>query len=160
MWLTLVRNTRFRSVVLGVGVALIMGGCFGFLQKTPQMTSSCAFDQAWPLTLASLDRFGFREVNQEKGTIATDWILLSSRKSSGFFGRDMNKVRMRFLVAITPQQSKGIQIRVSQIREFFSPMGVQSQSGWRRIAPVEEEIQDVVQVIANKLRSKGCRIAM
>jgi len=57
----------------------------------------------------------------------------------------------------TEQDPQAIEISIHQVREFFSPMGVQSQSThWRRIPPVVEEEQRLAQRISNQLRDKGC----
>ena len=145
-----------------LGILLVTFGCMS-LRNTPKVTTSCSFDQAWSIALASVDEFELRQIDQEDGLIGTEWIGLKSKRMSGFsllesFARDSNQERARFYINITTEPH-GTQIAVQQDREFFSSMGVQSQSNpWRRIPPVEEEEQQLANRISNQLRSKGCAI--
>ena len=149
-------------IVLFLGIVLVTLGC-GSMLYTPKVTTSCGFDQAWSVALASVDEFEIRRIDQEDGLIETEWIGLASKTKSGFslfesFARDSNQERARFFINITPEPP-GTHIVVQQDREIFSSMGVQSQSNpWRRIPPIEEEEQRLANRISNQLRAKGCTI--
>ena len=148
--------------MLLLSVFLVTLGCVG-LFNTPKVTTSCSFDQTWSVALASVDEFELRRIDQEDGLIETEWIGLASKTKSGFslfesFARDANQERAKFFINISTQ-SNGTLIAVQQNREFFSSMGVQSQSNpWRRIPPIEEEEQRLSNRISNQLRAKGCTI--
>lgn len=149
-------------IVLLLSVHLVTFGCVSMF-NTPKVTTSCSFDQTWSVALASVDEFELRRINQEDGLIETEWIGLESKTKSGFslfeaFARDSNQERAKFFINISTK-SNGTLIAVQQNREFFSSMGVQSQSNpWRRIPPVEEEEQRLSNRISNQLRAKGCTI--
>jgi len=145
-----------------LSVFLVTFGCMS-LTNAPKVTTSCSFDQAWSIALASVDEFELRQIDQEDGLIGTEWIGLTPKTKSGFslfesFARDSNQERARFFINITTEPH-GTHIVVQQDREFFSSMGVQSQSNpWRRIPPIEEEEQRLANRISNQLRAKGCAI--
>ena len=153
---------RLHMIVAFLSVFLVTFGCMSH-RNTPKVTTSCSFDQAWSIALASVDEFELRQLDQEDGLIETEWIGLKSKRKSGFslfesFARDSNQERARFFINITTEPP-GTHIVVQQDREFFSSMGVQSQSNpWRRIPPVEEEEQRLANRITNQLRAKGCTI--
>ena len=71
--------------------------------------------------------------------------------------RNENKERMRFFVTLS-RRPTGIQIETFQMREYFSPLGLQSQQGWRRIPPDEQEEQRLANRISQRLKVKGCAI--
>ena len=143
----------FFAFVLFSGIS----GCAGFFPSTPAVLTACSFDQAWAISLASVNEFELRRVDKISGSIETEWMLFNSKRSAGLFSRDENKERMRFFVTLE-RKSIGIQIETFQMREFFSPMGLQSQSGWRRIAPNKGEEQRLANRISNRLKAKGCTI--
>ncbi len=135
---------------------LFLGGCATFSGAPPTVKASCSYEQAWSVSLASVDEFELRQIDKEKGVIATEWIALTSKRKAGVLKRDANQERARFFLNLE-KNPQAIEISVHQVREFFSPMGVQSQSThWRRIPPVVEEEQRLAQRISNQLRDKGC----
>ncbi|NKB80812.1 MAG: hypothetical protein GKS05_02730 [Nitrospirales bacterium] len=136
-------------------LSLVLSGCAG-LSGAPTVTTVCSFDQAWGVALTSVSEFELRKIDEEGGTIETDWIAVSSRTAGGPLKRNVNQERLRFFVNLEAHQT-GTSISVHQAREFFSPYGVQSQSqAWRRIPAVPEEEQRLVNRIHNKLEAKGC----
>ena len=153
---------RHHVIVAILSILLVTFGCMS-LTNAPKVTTSCSFDQAWSIALASVDEFELRQIDQEDGLIGTEWIGLTSKTKSGFslfesFARDSNQERARFFINLTTEP-RGTHIVVQQDREFFSSMGVKSQSNpWRRIPPVEEEEQRLANRISNQLRAKGCTI--
>ncbi len=145
-----------KHVVLTILLLISAGGCATFGDASPTVRASCSYEQAWSVSLASVDEFELRQIDKEKGVIATEWIALTSKRKAGVMERDANQERARFFLNLE-QVPQTIEISIRQIREFFSPMGVQSQSThWRRIPPVVEEEQRLAQRISNQLRDKGC----
>jgi hypothetical protein len=106
--------------------------------------------------LASLQEFELRRVDKTNGVIETDWIAVHNPKTvtGGIFQRSMNQERARFILNITPEQH-GSQLSVKQIREFWSPQGVQSRS-WRQIPPHEEQERQLATRIQNRLKRQAC----
>ena len=146
---------RFSFIAFFLGSAL--SGCGGIFPSAPVVLTSCSYDQAWGIALASVNEFELRQVDKVGGKIETEWLLFDSRRLAGVLARNENKERMRFFVTLE-RKSIGIQIETFQMREFFSPMGLQSQSGWRRIAPNKGEEQRLANRISNRLKAKGCTI--
>jgi hypothetical protein len=150
---------KMLSVSSFLSLWLLTFGCAS-LSSTPKVTTSCSFDEAWSVSLASVDEFELRRIDKPKGIIETEWIAIDSKKTSGFitFQRDVNAERARFFLNLS-QHPIGAEISILQAREFFSPMGVQSQSNkWRRIPPIAEEEQRLAQRISTKLKAMGCTI--
>jgi len=134
-------------------------GCASMM-NTPTVRTSCPYEEAWSVSLASVDEFELRRIDKQQGVIETEWIAVDSTKKSGFvsFQRSPNLERVRFFLNLKPQ-TETTEISIQQNREFFSPMGVQSQSNkWRRIPPNQEEEQRVAQRISTKLKAMGCTI--
>ncbi len=145
-----------KHVVFSILLVISIGGCATFLGASPTVRASCSYEQAWSVSLASVDEFELRQIDKEKGVIATEWIAFSSKRKAGVMERDANQERARFFLNLEPNP-QAIEISIHQVREFFSPMGVQSQSThWRRIPPIVEEEQRLAQRISNQLRNKGC----
>lgn len=132
-------------------------GCAGIFPSAPTVLTTCSFDQAWTIALASVNEFELRQVDKVRGAIETEWLLFDSKRLAGMFTRNENKERMRFFVTLS-RKPTAIQIETLQIREYFSPMGLQSQKGWRRISPNEDEEQRLANRISNRLKAKGCTI--
>ena len=147
--------TRFLcSLVLAATTA----GCATFGRAPLTVTASCSPEQAWDASLESVKSLTLRHTDQAKGVIATEWATMDSGKQAGVFEREANRERARFFLNLEPNQ-QAVTISVRQIREYFSPMGVQSQSTrWRRIPPLAEEEQRMVQQLSNQLKDKGCAI--
>ncbi len=141
-----------------IGICLFvfgLSGCAGWTGAT-RLATTCSPDDTWNIALASLSEFELREIDKANGVIATDWISVHNPKtvSGGLFGRAMNEERARFILNIT-QDKSGSQISVKQIREFFSPQGVQSRS-WRQIPGHEEQERQLATRIQNRLKRKSC----
>ncbi|MEC4674459.1 MAG: hypothetical protein VST68_09740, partial [Nitrospirota bacterium] len=108
--------------------------------------------------LASVNEFELRALDKNNGVIETEWLAFTSQRKAGLLQRDANQERARFFINLKSTQG-ATQVSVRQFREFFSPMGVQSQAvQWRRIPPISEEEQRLVQRISHKLEAKGCTI--
>lgn len=147
-----------RHVVLSLVLIVSTAGCATFSGAPSTVTAACSYDQAWAGSLASVDEFALRQTDKDKGMIATEWMGFASKRKAGVFSRDANQERARFFVNLEPA-GQAIEISVQQAREFFSPLGVQSQStSWRRIPPIAEEERRLVQRITNQLLGKGCTI--
>ncbi len=106
--------------------------------------------------MASLQEFELRRIDKADGVIETDWIAVHNPKtaSGGLFQRSMNQERARFILNITPEQ-QGSMITVKQIREFWSPQGVQSRA-WRQIPPHEEQERQLATRIENRIKRQAC----
>ena len=145
-----------KSLLIVCSLSFAMLGCAGW-SSAPKVATSCTFDRAWSVALASVDEFELRHIDKADGIIETEWILFASKQTAGIFQRDQNKERVKFFLTLS-RKPEGTQIEALQMREFFSPMGVQSQSRWRRIPPNKEEEQRLANRISNQLRAKGCAI--
>lgn len=132
--------------------------CTTFSGAPGTVKAACPYDQAWSVTVASMDEFALAEVNKNKGVIETEWMGFTSKRKAGLFSRDANQERARFFVNLTPD-GQAVRISVQQAREFFSPMGARSQAtGWKRIPPITEEERRLTQRITNQLLSEGCTV--
>mgnify|MGYP001364022240 CR=1 FL=1 len=147
----------FKVSFIALVLCGIISGCAGIFPSAPVVLTSCSYDQAWGIALASVNEFELRQVDKVGGKIETEWLLFDSRRLAGVLARNENKERMRFFVTLE-RKPKGIQIETFQLREYFSPMGIQSQSGWRRISPDEGEEQRLASRISQRLKAKGCVI--
>ena len=136
-----------------LSMALMAGGCAG-LVSAPKVTTSCSFDQAWSLALASLEEFEIRRIDQGKGTIDTDWVVVQAMTEAGVLRRDVNKERVRFFLKVVPENG-GASVAVHQLREQWSPMGVRYRE-WRRIPPLEDEQARLARRIHQRLKARQC----
>ena len=146
---------RFSFIAFFLGSAI--SGCGGIFPSAPTVLTACSFDQAWAIALASVNEFELRQVDKVGGKIETEWLLFDSKRLAGLLARNENKERMRFFVTLS-RRPTGIQIETFQMREYFSPLGLQSQRGWRRIPPDEQEEQRLANRISHRLKVKGCAI--
>ena len=147
-----------RHVVLSLLLVVSTMGCATVSGAPGTVKAACSYDQAWSVALLSVEEFALSQADKNKGLIGTEWMGFASKRKAGVFSRDANQERARFFVNLKPA-GQAIEISVQQSREFFSPMGVQSQStSWRRIPPVAEEERRLVQRITNQLKDKGCAI--
>ena len=147
-----------RHIVLSLFLVVSTVGCATVSGAPSTVKSGCSYDQAWSVALASVDEFALSKTDKDKGVIATEWMGFVSKRTAGMFSRDANQERARFFVNLKPA-GRAVEISVQQAREFFSPMGVQSQStSWRRIPPIAEEERRLAQRITNQLRDEGCTI--
>jgi uncharacterized lipoprotein len=147
-----------RPIVLSLFLVVSTVGCATVSGAPSTVKSGCSYDQAWSVALASVDEFALTQTDKDKGVISTEWMGFASKRTAGMFSRDANQERARFFVNLKPA-GRAVEISIRQAREFFSPMGVQSQStSWRRIPPIAEEERRLAQRITNQLRDKGCTI--
>ncbi|UCH91443.1 MAG: hypothetical protein JSU60_01625 [Nitrospirota bacterium] len=144
-----------RSSISIFVIFILTSGCVGWT-NAPRVATTCSPEDTWSVALASLQEFELRRIDKASGVIETGWIAVHNPKtvSGGVFQRDMNQERARFILNITPDQS-GSQISVKQIREFFSPQGVQSRS-WRQIPGHEEQERQLATRIQNRLKRQAC----
>ncbi len=136
-----------------ISVCLVAVGCAG-LFGAPKVTTSCSFDQAWSIALASLEEFEIRRIDQDKGTIETDWVVVQAMTKAGVLRRDVNKERVRFVLDVIPENG-GASVAVHQLREQWSPMGVRYRE-WRRIPPLEDEQARLARRIHQRLKARKC----
>ncbi len=147
-----------RHIVLSLFLVVSTVGCATVSGAPSTVKSGCSYDQAWAVAIASVDEFALSKTDKDKGVIATEWMGFVSKRTAGMFSRDANQERARFFVNLKPA-GRAVEISVQQAREFFSPMGAQSQStSWRRIPPIAEEERRLAQRITNQLRDEGCTI--
>ncbi len=147
--------TRF---ICALVLATTTAGCAAFGRAPLAVTTSCSPAHAWDSALESVKHLTLRRTDQDNGVIATEWMVVPSGKKSGVFTREGNRERARFFLNLEPVQQT-VTISIRQIREYFSPMGVQSQSTrWRRIPPLAEEEHHVMQRLSNHLKDRGCAI--
>ena len=142
-----------RALIICTTLSLMTFGCVSF-RNTPEVSTSCSFDEAWSETLASVDEFELRRIDKSSGVIETDWIGLKSQRKAGAVQRDVNEERARFVISIKPILDTHT-VSIIQDREFWSPLGRQSRN-WRRISPNEEEEQRLATRIQKRLQAKGC----
>ncbi len=135
--------------------SFLMSGCAGWY-SAPRVATICSPENSWESALASLQEFELRRIDKTSGVIETEWIAVHNPKTAtgGVFQRKMNQERARFVLNITPKQT-GSMITVKQIREFWSPQGVQSRR-WRQIPPHEEQERQLATRIENRLKRQAC----
>ncbi len=136
-----------------IGLSFMLAGCAG-LFGAPVVRTSCTFDEAWSVALASLNEFEIRRVDRRRGTIETDWVVVQAMTKAGLLQRDVNRERVRFLLQVT-QENEGANVAVHQLREQWSPMGAQYRE-WRRAPPITEEEKLLAQRIRQRLKSRKC----
>jgi len=136
-------------------VLFAMSGCVSWT-NAPRVATTCSLEDTWSVALSSLHEFELRRIDKPNGVIETDWVHVHNPKtvSGGVFQRSMNEERARFILNINPGQS-GSQITVKQIREFWSPQGVQSRT-WRQIPPHEDQEQQLATRIQTRLKRQAC----
>ncbi len=142
---------RLTTIIIGMWVLLT--GCAG-LFNGPTVRTPCSFDQAWSVALASLKEFEIRRIDQQKGMIETDWVVVQAMTKAGALQRDVNKERVRFILDIVSENG-GASVAVHQLREQWSPMGVRYRE-WQRIPPLEDEQARLARRIHQGLKSRKC----
>ena len=132
-----------------------LSGCAGWT-SAPHLLTTCPPEDTWAVALSSLQEFELRRIDKESGVIETEWIAVHNPKtvSGGAFQRAMNQERARFVLNITPEK-QGSMVTVIQVREFWSPQGVQSRA-WRPIPAHEEQERQMAARIQNRLKRKAC----
>ncbi|WP_447970620.1 hypothetical protein [Nitrospira sp. M1] len=144
----------FKQVfVISVFLSLSFG-CVGW-SNAPSVATHCSPEQTWSVALASLQEFELRKIDQEHRIIETDWVAVQSSRLSGMMNRNINEERARFVLEIEPDEGGHSTVRVKQIREFWSPQGVQSRS-WRQIPANEEQERQLAARIQAKLKRVSC----
>ena len=149
-------NTLMKRFFIGVFIILSFGfGCAG-LYSAPKVATTCPPSQTWDVALASVGEFELRRVNKDQRVIETEWVKDSPPNGgrSGIFQRELNEERARFIITIEPDQ-KGSLFTVQQVREFWSPQGVQMRS-WRQIPPNEEQEHQLATRIETRLKRQAC----
>ena len=149
-------TTLMTRYLIGIFVLLLLNaGCAG-LYSAPSIATTCSPEQTWDVALASVNEFELRKVNKDTRTIETGWIADTpiNQGKSGIFQRKLNKERARFIITIQPDE-KGSLVTVKQIREFWSPQGVQMRS-WRQIPPNEEQERQLTTRIQTRLKRQTC----
>ena len=145
-------------VVLSLFLVVFTVGCATVSGAPHTVKAGCSYAQAWSVAVASVDEFALTQADKDKGVIATEWMGFASKQKAGAFQRQVNEERARFFLKVEAARQP-VKISVRQVREFFSPVGARSQStGWKRIPPIAEEEQLLIQRITNQLRDKGCAI--
>ncbi|MGB0911429.1 MAG: hypothetical protein ACPGYT_13785 [Nitrospirales bacterium] len=134
-------------------LTLLLPGCASW-SSAPRVATNCSPDTTWSIALASLQEFELRRIDKENRVIETDWIAVRPSRLSGLTERDLNEERARFILTIEPEQGRSI-VSVKQIREFWSPQGVQSRS-WRQIPPNEQQERQLAARIQGQLKREPC----
>ena len=141
-----------------ISMCLLVFGLSGCASWTsaPRLATTCPPEDTWAVALASLQEFELRRIDKASGVIETEWIAVHNPKtvSGGVFQRSMNQERARFVLNVTPD-NQGSMVTVKQVREFWSPQGVQSRS-WRQIPPHEEQEHQLANRIQNRLKRQAC----
>ncbi len=142
-----------RQFLFCVSFMLLHSGCVSW-SDAPSVATTCSPEQTWTVALASLQEFELRRIDKESRVIETDWIAVQSNRLSGLIGRDINEERARFVLTIQPHQGQST-VTIKQIREFWSPQGVQSRS-WRQIPGNEEQERQLASRIHGQLKRAQC----
>jgi len=129
-------------------------GCVGWT-SAPSVETTCSLEQTWSVALASLQEFELRKIDQKNRIIETDWVAVQPSRTSGLMNRNINEERARFILTIEPKDTGQSSVTVKQIREFWSPQGVQSRS-WRQIPSNEDQERQLAARIQAKLKRAPC----
>lgn len=150
------RKTPMKRYFVVIFIMLwLNSGCAGF-PSAPKVATTCPPEQTWEVALASVDEFELRRINKDKRVIETEWVKDTpvNQGKSGIFQRPLNEERARFILTIKPDE-KGSLVTVQQVREFWSPQGVQMRS-WRQIPPNEEQEHQLATRLTNRLLREAC----
>ena len=141
-----------RRVAWLIGM-LGLAGCqiAGF---APTASSGCSFDQVWDSAIASFDGAKLASADKAAGRVETAWLEVVSKSRAGLLQRDVNKERIKYIVEVRPEGA-GAKARVQQLREEWSPMGVQMRQ-WRAISADGAEEMGLSNEISRRLKAKGC----
>ncbi len=143
----------YKLVLTTLSFTLLLTGCASW-SSAPRVATNCSPETTWSITLASLQEFELRRIDKESRVIETDWIAVRPSRLSGLMDRDINEERARFVLTIQPEQGRS-SVSVKQIREFWSPQGVQSRS-WRQIPPNEQQERQLAARIQKQLKREPC----
>jgi hypothetical protein len=138
---------------LSVVGCLLLSGCVT-LEGKPTAFSSCSFDHVWDASIVALADGQLQTTDKATGVLETNWVEVAASTQAGIMQRDVNKERVRYVVEIK-RDGTGAAAAVLQLREGWSPMGVQSRQ-WRAIPGNSSEESAVAAKIAQRLKEKGC----
>ena len=142
-----------KLLLFTLSLPLLLSGCASW-SSAPRVATNCSAEQTWSIALASLQEFELRRIDKQSQVIETDWVAVQPSRLSGLTGRNINEERARFVLTIRPKQG-GHTVMVKQIREFWSPQGVQSRS-WRQIPANEEQERQLAARIQGQLKRVSC----
>lgn len=132
---------------------LLLSGCMT-LAGQPMASSPCSFEQVWAASSAVLGDVQLQTADKQAGLLETKWLEIESTTRAGALEREINKERVRYVVAVRPD-GRGTAATVLQFREEWSPMGVRSRQ-WRAIPGSSSEESAVAVEISRRLKDKGC----
>lgn len=141
---------RNPAIVLAM---LMLSGCMTLAEK-PTALSPCSFEQVWDASIAALSDFQIQRFDKTTGLLETNWMEIAASTQAGALQREIDKERFKYIVEVKPD-GRGAVATVLQIREEWSPMGVQSLR-WRGIPGSSREESAVAAEIARRLKEKGC----
>lgn len=142
--------TKRLSSFLGL---CLLSGCMTLAGK-PAASSSCSFDQVWDAAILTMADVQFETINKAAGALETQWVEVEGSRPAGFFQRDVNKERLKYVVEVKRDGAETV-ATVLQLREEWSPMGVRMRQ-WRGIPGNPQEESAVAAGIAKRLKEKGC----
>ena len=142
-----------RTVFIVFSFLVSLAGCASWFHA-PSVATTCSAEKTWSIALASLQEFELRRIDEVNKIIETDWIAVRPHRLSGLMNRDINEERARFVLSILSNEGQS-KISVRQIREFWSPQGVQSRV-WRQIPGNEEQERQLAARIQGKLKRAQC----
>ena len=150
---------RSREVMVAIGkqpsvlVCLLLAGCMT-LEGKPTAVSSCSFDQVWDAAILTIADVQLETINKTAGSLETQWVEVEGSRPAGFFQRDVNKERLKYMVEVKRDGAETV-ATVLQLREEWSPMGVRMRQ-WRGIPGNSREESAVAAAIAKRLKERGC----
>src|SRR2546429_7626803 len=113
-----------------------LAGCLS--SPTTSARSSCRFEQVWDTAIASLEGSQLESADKTNGRIETAWLEVPSQSHAGILERDVNKERVKYLVAV--QREAGGTIAKSQQRPGQrKPHGVRMRPMQGGPAPLSHE---------------------
>lgn len=145
------RNLWQMSIV--ILAASVFAGCTWFV-KSSKLSTTCSFEQAWSVALASVNEFPLDKADDIRGTIETSWRTTQASSKAGVMQRDINRERVRFVIDVK-SHGQGASVAVRQLREAWSPMGARSRD-WHRVPPHQGEEARLAKRVGEKLKDKGC----
>ena len=132
---------------------VLLAGCMTLAGK-PTTVSSCSFDQVWDAAILTMADVQFETINKAAGALETQWVEVEGSRPAGFFQRDVNKERLKYMVEVKRDGAETV-ATVLQLREEWSPMGVRMRQ-WRGMPGNTAEEQAVAAAITKRLKEKGC----
>jgi hypothetical protein len=142
-----------RCSYLSILMCLLLAGCATLAGK-PTASSSCSIEQMWDAATAALGDVQLETVDKTGGVLETKWVEVEAVTRAGALQRDVNRERIKYMVEVKPH-GRGSVATVVQLREGWSPMGVQSRQ-WRAIPGNPSEEEALASAITARLKDKGC----